>query len=283
MKKVIALLLVFILAFGLYGCTNNNSDGNKQGDNVVQDQDTNQDQDNNQNENNNPVELSISAAASLTEAYGEIKELYESEKGVKLTFNFGASGTLQKQIEEGAEVDVFVSAGKKQMDALEEQDLIIKDTRENIYRNELALLVSEENKDQIKSINDLVGTELKISIGTPEIVPAGQYAKDALVYLNIWDQLEPNIVYGKDVSQVLTYVEKGEVAAGIVFSSDSVRAKQSYLAEILPEESHTPIVYPAAIVASTKNKEAGLEFLQYLRTDKAKGILEKYGFKIYTE
>ena len=116
----------------------------------------------------------------MTEAYGEIKELYESEKGIRLIFNFGASGTLQKQIEEGAEVDVFVSAGVKQMDALEEQNLIIKDTRENIYRNELALLVAKEYKDQIKTINDIVGTDLKISIGVPETVPAGQYAKECI-------------------------------------------------------------------------------------------------------
>ncbi|WIV12793.1 molybdate ABC transporter substrate-binding protein [Proteiniborus sp. MB09-C3] len=281
MKKVIALLLIFTLAFGLYGCSSDKPENNPDNSKPIENAD--QGQNDNQDENSNPVELTISAAASLTEAYGEIKEAYEAEKGVKLTLNFGASGTLQKQIEEGAEVDVFVSAGKKQMDALEEQDLIIKDTRENIYRNELALLVSEEYKDKIKSINDLVGTDLKLSIGVPETVPVGQYAKDALGYLKIWDGLEANIVYGKDVSQVLTYVEKGEVAAGIVFSSDSVRATQSYLAEIFPEETHTPIVYPAAVVASTKDKEASLEFLQYLRTDKAKEILEKYGFKIYTE
>jgi len=262
MKKI-SVLLILITSIAFYGCTRDQSPDKIQ--------------------NANSKELTISAAASLTEAYGEIKELYEAEKGVKLVFNFGASGTLQKQIEEGAEVDVFVSAAVKQMDALEEQNLIIKDTRENIYRNELALLVAKEYKDQIKTINDLVGTDLKISIGVPETVPAGQYAKESLVNLGILDQLEPNIVYGKDVSQVLTYVEKGEVAAGIVFSSDSVRAKESYLAEILLEESHTPIVYPAAVVVSTKNKEAALEFLQYLRTDKAKEILEKYGFKIYTE
>ncbi len=275
MKKVVSLLLIFVLAFGLYGCSSgkpdSSIDNNKPGENVSQ------------NESSKPVELTISAAASLTEAYGELKDIYESEKGVKLTFNFGASGTLQKQIEEGAEVDVFVSAGKKQMDALEEKDLIIKDTRENIYKNDLALIVPEEYKDKIKSINDLVGTDLKLSIGVPETVPVGQYAKDALEYLKVWDKLEPNIVYDKDVSQVLTYVEKGEVAAGIVFSSDLARAKQSYLAEVFPEETHKPIVYPAAVITSTKNKEASLDFLEYLRTDKAKEILEKYGFKIYTE
>lgn len=259
MKKVIALLLIFTLAFGIYGCSSDKPDSN------------------------NPVELTISAAASLTEAYGELKEIYESEKGVKLIFNFAASGTLQKQIEEGAEVDVFVSAGKKQMDALDEKELIIKDTRENIYRNELALIVPEEYKGKIKTINDLVGTDLKLSIGIPETVPVGQYAKEALEYLGVWDELEPNIVYGKDVSQVLTYVEKGEVEAGVVFSSDSVRAKQSHIAEIFTEESHKPIVYPAAVVASTKDIKTSKDFLEFLRTDKAKEILEKYGFKIYTE
>lgn len=266
MRKVIALL-VLMLALGLYGCSIDKSNNNKY----------------NSKQNSNPVELTISAAASLTEAYGELKEVYEQEKGVKLIFNFAASGTLQKQIEEGAEVDVFVSAGKKQMDTLEEKDLILKDTRENIYRNELALIVPEEYKDNIKSISDLVGTDLNFSIGVPEIVPVGQYAKEALEYLEVWDELKQNIVYSKDVSQVLTYVEKGEVAAGIVFSSDSARAKQGYLADVFPEETHKPIVYPAAVIASTKNKDAGLDFLHYLKSDKAKDILERYGFKIYTE
>ncbi|MFA5523378.1 MAG: molybdate ABC transporter substrate-binding protein [Tissierellales bacterium] len=259
MKKVIALLLILSLALGIYGCSRDKRDSFNQ------------------------VELTISAAASLTEAYGELKEIYESEKGIKLIFNFAASGTLQKQIEEGAEVDVFVSAGVKQMDALDEKDLLLKDTRKDIYRNELVLLVPEEYKDTIKSINDLVGTDLKLSIGVPETVPVGQYAREALEYLGIWEELEANIVYSKDVSQVLTYVETGEIAAGIVYSSDSVRAKQSYIAEIFSEETHKPIIYPAAVVASTKYKEASKEFLEFLRTDKAKELLDKYGFKIYTE
>lgn len=275
MKKIIALLLIFILAFGLYGCSggNTSNENTNQNDNISQNE--------NVKTNEDPIELTISAAASLTEAYNELKEIYELEKGVKLTFNYAASGPLQKQIEEGAEVDVFVSAGQKQMNELEEKDLILKDTREDIYRNELVLITPEEYKDEIKSIKDIVGTDLKLALGVPETVPVGQYSKDTLEYLGIWDKLEPNIVFAKDVSQVLAYVEKGEVAGGMVYSSDAVRAKQSYLAETFAEETHRPIVYPAAVVASTKNKEAASEFLKYLRTDKAKEILEKYGFKIY--
>lgn len=271
MKKVIALLLVLVLALGLYGCTGSNETK----------EDVNSNGNASTNESAKPIELTISAAASLTEAYNELKDIYESEKYVKLIFNYGSSGALQKQIEEGAEVDVFVSAGQKQMNALEEKDLIIKDTREDIYRNELVLIVPEEYKDEITSINDIIGTDLKLSIGVPETVPVGQYAKEALEYLKIWNKLQTNIVLAKDVSQVLTYVEKGEVAAGIVYSSDSVRAKQSYIAEIFSEETHRPIVYPAAVVASTKNKEASIDFLSFLRTDKAKEILGKHGFKIY--
>lgn len=271
MKKIIALLLVFTLALGLYGCAG----GNTPNENI------NQNENSNTNESEKPIELIISAAASLTEAYNELKEIYESEKGVKLTFNYAASGPLQKQIEEGADVDVFVSAGQKQMNELEEKDLIVKDTREDIYRNELVLIVSKEYRDLVTSINDIVGTDYKLALGIPETVPVGQYSKDALEYLEIWDKLESNIVFGKDVSQVLAYVDKGEVAGGMVYSSDAVRAKESYLTEVFAEETHRPIVYPVAVVGSSKNKEAALDFIKYLRTDKAKEILEKYGFKIY--
>lgn len=273
MKKLIALLLIFILAFGLYGCTGSND--TKEDANTKENAST--------NGNTNPIELTISAAASLTEAYNELKDIYESEKGIKLTFNYAASGPLQKQIEEGADVDVFVSAGQKQMNELEEKELIFKDTREDIYRNELVLIVSKEYRDLVTSINDIIDTDLKLSIGVPETVPVGQYAKDALEYLKIWDKLQPNIILAKDVSQVLTYVDKGEVAAGIVYSSDAVRAKESYLTEAFAEETHRPIVYSAAVVASSKNKEASLDFLKYLRTDKAREVLEKHGFKIYEE
>lgn len=224
--------------------------------------------------------ITICAAASLKEAFDEIKPKFEAEKGIKLTYNFGASGTLQKQIEEGAPADVFISAGKKQMDALEGKKLVDKESRKNLLNNKLVLIVPNEQKDKIKTVSDLVGKDVKISIGQPESVPAGQYAKDSLTYLKLWDNLSNKVVYAKDVKQVVAYVEKGEVAAGFVYNSDATVLKNSSIVQVIDEKSHKPIAYPEAIVSASKDKESAKAFLEYLNTDTAKQIFKKYGFDV---
>lgn len=227
--------------------------------------------------------ITICAAASLKEAFDEIKPKFEQEKGIKLTYNFGASGTLQKQIEEGAPADVFVSAGKKQMDALEGKKLIDKDSKKDLLANKLVLIVPNEYKDKIKTVSDLEGKDVKISIGEPESVPAGQYAKESLTYLKLWDKLSNKVVYAKDVKQVVAYVEKGEVAAGLVYNSDATVLKSSSIAQVIDEKSHKPIVYPEAVVTASKDKESAKAFLDYLNTDSSKQIFKKYGFDVNTK
>lgn len=224
--------------------------------------------------------ITVCAAASLKDALNEIQPDFEQGKGIKLTFNFGASGTLQKQIEEGAPADLFISAGKKQMDALETGKLIDKESRVNLLGNKLVLIIPDEYKDKIKSASDLVDKAEKISIGEPETVPAGQYAKDSLTYMNLWDKLNSKIVYAKDVKQVVAYVESGEAAAGIVYNSDATVLKNSTIAQTFDESSHKPILYPAAIVTASKEKEAAKVFLDYLQSNNAREIFQKYGFDI---
>lgn len=223
--------------------------------------------------------ITISAAASLKDALNEIKPKYEEKNGTKLTYNFGASGTLQKQIEEGAGVDIFISAGAKQMDDLVSKNLMDKDTKNNLLKNQLVLIVSSDYKDKIKTVNDILNNDVKISVGEPASVPAGQYAKDSLTKLNIWDKVSPKIVYGKDVTQVATYVEKGEAAAGIVYKSDTVGLKNCSITQTFDETLHKPILYPEAIVSSSKNKEEAKKFLEYLNSEEAKSIFKKYGFE----
>ncbi|KNF08300.1 putative ABC transporter substrate-binding lipoprotein YvgL [Gottschalkia purinilytica] len=224
--------------------------------------------------------ITVSAAASLKESLDEIQKDFEKEKGIKLTFNFGSSGALQKQIEEGAPADVFISAGKKQMDALEEDNLIDKDTRKDLLGNKLVLIVPNEYKDKIKSIDDLANSSEKISLGETESVPVGQYSKDALTYLKLWDKFTDRIVFAKDVKQVVSYVEKGEVAGGIVYNSDATVIKDSFIAQTFGEDTHKPIVYPEAVISSSKDKESAKTFLEYLDTKKSKEIFEKYGFVV---
>lgn len=228
-----------------------------------------------------PVELNISAAASLKDALMEIQTEYEKTNDVKLIINFAASGTLQKQIEEGAPSDIFISAAQKQMDALEDKGLIVKESRKDLLGNSLVLIAAEEAKDKIKEINDIKNAVIvRISIGVPESVPAGSYAKESLENLKMWEEIEPKLVLAKDVRQVLTYVETGEVDAGIVYSSDAALLKRGAVAGTFPAHSHKPVVYPAALINESKNKEAAQKFLDFLSADKAAGTFGKYGFRV---
>ncbi len=254
MKKALCIAMILVFTLSLFGCAQQAAQA--------------------------PKELTICAAASLNEALTEIQPLFEKEKNIKLTYNFGSSGTLQKQIEEGAPADLFISAGKKQMDALEGKDLIVKESRKNLLGNKLVMIVPMEYKDQIKSANDLTTLDQKLSIGETETVPAGQYAKSTLTNLNLWDQLSGKVVYGKDVKQVVAYVEAGEVAAGIVYNSDATVIKNSVIAQVFEDSTHDPIIYPAAIVTASKEQEAAKVFFDYLQSDKAKKIFEKYGFDV---
>lgn len=229
--------------------------------------------------------ITVSAAASLKKAMTEIQPLFEKEKNIKLSFNFGSSGTLQKQIEQGAPTDVFISAGKTQMDALQTGKLIDTASRKNLLTNKLVLIVPNDKKDKIKTAEDLVANATKISIGEPKSVPAGKYAQDSLTYLKLWSKLSSKVVYAKDVEQVVTYVESGSVDGGFVYNSDAAAAglKNSSVVETMDEKSHKPIVYPEAIITASKDKVSSKAFMDYLSTDTAKKILEKYGFGIPTK
>jgi molybdate transport system substrate-binding protein len=227
-----------------------------------------------------PVKLMVSAAKSLSDAAAELKEIYEEEhSNVTITYNFGASGTLQKQIEEGAPADIFISAGVKQMDALAEQDLIVADTRSDLLGNELVLIVKEGI--DIQDFDGLADSSItKMSIGVPETVPAGKYAKEALTNLGLWEKVESKIVYAKDVRQVLTYVETGNVDAGLVYRSDVIAAgEKAKIVAAAPADSHKPIIYPMAILKNSEQQEEAAKFLEFLQSDQAAEVFEKYGFQ----
>lgn len=253
MKKALLVIIILVYLFTISGCSKQVQEAS---------------------------DITVCAAASLREALNEIGPDFEKNGGIKLTFNFGASGALQKQIEEGAPADLFISAGKKQMDALEEKALIHKETRKDLLGNRLVLIIPKEYRDKIKTVSDLEAKAERISIGQPETVPAGQYAKESLTYMGLWDKLSAKIVYAKDVKQVVAYVEAGEAAAGIVYSSDATGLKSSIIVQTIDESSHKPIVYPAAIVAASEEKEAAKAFLEYLQTEEAQQVFEKYGFAI---
>jgi molybdate transport system substrate-binding protein len=225
-----------------------------------------------------PVEITVFAAASLQDAAQELKTAYESKhKESKITYNFASSGKLQKQIEEGAPSDLFISAGKSQMDTLEKQALIDKDSRLNLLGNKLVLIAPSDST--LKDFNGLLDASVsKIAIGEPETVPAGKYGREVLQSLKLWDGVQSKLVFTNNVRQVLTYVESGNVEAGLVYKSDLYGSEKAKEIAPAPADSHSPIVYPAAVVSDSKQKEAAADFLAFLCTPEAGQIFSKYGF-----
>jgi len=269
MRKFVKLLVcgVLLLTLGLSGCSNQGaSDSGNTG--------------NTEQNNPAPVELYISAAASLKDSMEKIQTLYaEEHPEVTLIFNFAGSGTLQQQIEQGAPADLFISAGKSQMNALVEKNLMVKDSIVNLLGNELVLVVGANNTE-VASIQDLTkDSVVHIGIGTPESVPAGKYSQQALTSLNLWEELKDKYVMAKDVTQVLNYVETGNAEAGIVYKSDAQNSGKVKVVESFPAGSHDPIIYPAGIVAASKKHGAAAEFLAFLQSPAAQDIFAQYGFK----
>lgn len=225
------------------------------------------------------VTLNIAAAASLTDALSEIGAEYNKTCSDVLQFNFAGSGTLQKQISEGAPCDLFISASKKYMDAIEEEGLIDPDSRRNLLSNELTLIAAAEKKDTV-TLESLTDPAVEsIALGDPESVPAGKYAQQALTQLGMWDQLQDKIIYAKDVRQVLEYVDSGNADCGFVYSSDALMLESGAIIGDAPSDSHDPIVYPAALLPS-ENSEAAAAFYAFISSDYAKETFLKYGFQV---
>lgn len=226
------------------------------------------------------IEMNISAAVSLKDALEEIQKNYETKNpNIKLVYNLGASGALQKQIEQGAPADIFMSAAPKQMNDLEAKNLVSKSTRKNLVENKLVIVVPKASNINIAKYEDLAKNDVqKISIGEPGSVPAGQYAQEVLTKLSIWDKIKDKAVLAKDVRTVLTYVETGNVEAGIVYKTDAISSNKINIVATAPEGSHQPIVYPVAVLSGTKQQKAAEDFLTYLNTPECRTIFEKYGF-----
>ena len=211
-------------------------------------------------------EVYIVAAASMTDAIREIGANYEKEHpNVKLTYNFGSSGALQTQIEQGAPADVFISAAQKQMNALDEKGLIDKSTRKDLLENKVVLIVPKDSELSLNDFADVATDKVnKIALGEPKAVPVGQYSEEIFSNLKILDAMKQKAVYASDVRQVLGWVETGEVDCGIVYATDAAIS----------------VVYPIAMVSSSKNPDVAKDFIAYLSQDAQKNILAKYGFNV---
>nr|WP_279326046.1 molybdate ABC transporter substrate-binding protein [Bacillus sp. FJAT-47783] len=229
------------------------------------------------------VEITVSAAASLQEAMMELIAAFEKEyPSVTVHVNFGGSGALKQQISKGAPVDLFFSAGEKHINELVAEGLLSKELTINVVKNQLALIVSEDVKQEVKDLKDLQKVQ-QIAVGNPETVPAGQYAKEALEQSRLWEILKTKVVTSKDVRQVLTYVETGNVDAGIVYKTDALLAKDVISSIPINETLHSPIVYPLGVVSTTKHEAEAKQFLHFIQEEKSVEILKKFGFSELNE
>ena len=224
-------------------------------------------------------ELTVSAAASLTNAFPEIGQRFEQQHpGTKVIFNFAASGPLFQQIAQGAPVDVFASADQKTMNQAQEKGLIVPASRKNFVSNTLVLIVPQDSKLALTGPKDLFNAAVKrVAVGNPVSVPAGRYTEKALSQAGLWQALQPKLIMGESVRQVLDYVSRGEVDAGFVYATDAaiVQGKVKTVAQV---QGHQPIVYPVALVAASRKQALAQEFLNFLFAPESAAILSKYGF-----
>ncbi len=226
--------------------------------------------------------LTISAAASLKDALVEVEAAYQkSQPNVEFSNNFAGSGTLATQIDQGAPVDVFLSAAARQMDDLETKSLLAPGSRRNLLRNTLVLIAPLDSK--LSDFKGLVAGDVKmIALGDPASVPAGQYGRQTLIALHLLDKVSTKIVFAKDVRQVLTYVETGNADAGLVYGTDAKSSSKVRIVATAQESSHDPILYPAAVVKGSRDQAAALKFVDFLGSPAASAVFVRYGFTIAT-
>ena len=198
-----------------------------------------------------------------------------------MNYNFGASGSLEKQIEQGAPADLFLSASAKNMKALVDKGLVESGKQRNLLGNSLVVIIPKGSNAAVKSLADLSSPSIgKIAVGIPESVPAGQYAKEALSQASLWDSLSNKLVQAKDVKAVLQTVETGNADAGFVYRTDALNSDKAEIAFDVDPSSYTPILYPAGILGASKNPQQAEAFYQFLQSTEALNVFKTYGFTI---
>jgi molybdate transport system substrate-binding protein len=227
-------------------------------------------------------EVTISAAISMKDAVEDLgRRFMAARPGVTLRYNFASSGELQKQIEAGAPVDLFISAAQRQMDELEKRGLVVSVTRRVFARNVLTVIKPSDSKIDISKPGDLVNDRVsKVVIGNPRTVPAGQYAEESLKALGLWDKLKAKLVFSENVRQALDYVARGEVDAGFVYTTDAMTRGPQVKEAFRPgEDTYRPVLYPAAVVTGARQAALAQAFLDFLVSRDGQTELARFGFQ----
>lgn len=230
-----------------------------------------------------PKEITVFAAASLSNALQDVADTFTRKTGTQAKLSFASSSTLAKQIQSGAGAQLFLSADEAWMNYLEQANLIASDTRRSLLGNGLVLVIPADKTLSVEISNDTAWLkqlpEGRIATGDPEHVPVGKYARQALENLGAWEAVGPRLARADNVRNALVLVERGEAAAGIVYSTDAAASKNVKVATAIPESSHDPISYPVALMKDQDKGEARV-FYDFLLTPEARVIFEKYGFTV---
>ena len=227
----------------------------------------------------NQPELHVSAAISVSDALTEIIAQFANDHDIHVHYNFGASSTLQRQIEKGASADVFISASPIQVDALKSLGLIEDESRTDVLTNRLVVVSHKNRKIDFANITKLQDSSIKrIAIGHPQIVPAGSYTKEALEHFGLWEKVKPKLIFGTNVRATLTYLTSGNVDIAIVYETDTKLTNKVKVLFKFPNKTHPRIVYPAVILKDSNKKVLAEQFLTFLKEPFATDIFEKHGF-----
>ena len=224
----------------------------------------------------------VAAAASLKNAYEDklIPMFEEQYPGVTVKGTYDSSGKLQTQIEEGLEADVFMSAAKKQMKALDEEGMIDSDSIVDLLENKIVLIVPTGNEKKLEKFEDIENAD-SIALGDPASVPAGQYAQEIFTNLKNWNDVKKKASFGTNVTEVLNWVAKGSASCGVVYATDAASNKDvKVFAEAPADALKTPVIYPVAALKKSKNKDAADKFVKFLQSEKALKVFRSYGFTI---
>lgn len=261
MKKLLSVLCASVMAASLVGCSSSSETTTE-------------------TKSTKKVKLTIAAAASLENAFeDELIPMFEkANEGYTIEGVYDSSGKLQLQIEQGLDADVFFSAATTQMNALKDENLIDADSVSNVLENKLVLIKGKDVDTSVTSFEDIANADM-IAVGDPEVVPAGQYAKEALTNLGVWDSIQDKVTLAGNVTEVLSQVETGNASVGLVYATDAASSdKVEVIAECDNSLLASPVLYPVGRVSTTKHSKAADKLIKFLKSEKALKVFKKYGF-----
>lgn len=224
-----------------------------------------------------PIKLTVSAAADLTPAFEELGPVFEQETGIKIAFNFGSTGQLAQQIEQGAPVDVFAAANVSFVEALEQKNLIISETKALYAQGRITLWTRTDNSMRLERLEELAQPQVqRIAIANPEHAPYGVAAREALHSVGVWERVTSKLVFGENVRQTLQYAEAGNVDAAIVALSLSIQSKGRWV--LISEKLHKPLNQALAVIKTTRHEVEARRFASFINSPQGRTVMRKYGF-----